>query len=213
VAASFSLMTGHFVYCVSTFQGLHNRTGYLFFVVAYFSLLSMSSIAVLFSEKLTFFRERAAGMCVCARADAPCPCSVVPHTMMHCSGFYTTAPYFLSKLLCDMVPLRVCPPIAFAVINYYMIDLNPDPDRVIFFIVTLVLVNVAASSLCFVLASVTGSVPQANLLTSLVFVFNILFGGFILTARNAAIDGIMYLSLFNWAWRVGHPSGDFVLLQ
>ncbi len=59
-------------YCVCVFgrlcgggvlQGLHNRTGFLFFVVTYFSLLSLSSIAVLYNEKLSFQRERAAGGC------------------------------------------------------------------------------------------------------------------------------------------------------
>ena len=42
--------------------GVHNRTGLLFFVVIYFSLISMSSIGAIVSDKETFLRERSAGI-------------------------------------------------------------------------------------------------------------------------------------------------------
>eukprot|EP01045_Picozoa_sp_COSAG04_P002334 COSAG04_NODE_84_length_27625_cov_23.289835_9_plen_923_part_00 len=42
--------------------GVHNRTGLLFFVVIYFSLISMSSIGAIVADKETFVRERSAGM-------------------------------------------------------------------------------------------------------------------------------------------------------
>jgi hypothetical protein len=38
------------------------------------------------------------------------------------------------------------------------------------------------------------------------FVFNVLFGGLVLTARNAAISAIMYLSTFNFGFQVGFLS-------
>lgn len=181
-----------------SFQGLHNRTGYLFFIVSYFTLLSMSSVSVLFTEKQAFCRERAAGeslwrmmlllICNCVRACM--------------SGFYSTLPYLASKLICDLIPLRVIPPLVYSGITYFMIGLNSWPDRVVTFFAMLVNVNVAAVAVCFILASLTANIQQANMFTSLVFVFNVLFGGFLLTARTTAIAGIMKLSLLNWAWRV-----------
>ena len=51
-------------------QGLHNRTGFLYFVVAYFAMVSLSAVAVLFEDKLTFLRERSAGVSI---MTAACP--------------------------------------------------------------------------------------------------------------------------------------------
>lgn len=102
-------------------EGVHNRTGFLYFVVVYFSLVSTSSLSSLYSEKLVFFRERAAGT-------------------------YTTLPYFASKIVCDVLPLRVVPPIVFGAIVHDAIGLNPAPKNYVLFFVALVLVRL--TSLC-----------------------------------------------------------------
>ena len=47
------------------------------------------------------------------------------------------------------------------------------------------------------------SVSNANLFASLYFVFNVLFGGLLLTGRNTVISTIMYLSTFNFGFQVG----------
>lgn len=122
--------------------------------------------------------------------------------MLRDAGCYSTLPYFCAKLVCDLIPLRVIPPIAFSCIVYFMIGLNNHTGRLLVFIGVVIIINLAASGVCYVLASLTGSVQQANLLTSLVFVFNVLFAGAFLTARNAIVDAIMTVSLFNWAWKV-----------
>jgi hypothetical protein len=57
-------------------------------------------------------------------------------------GYYTSLPYLLSQVFCDLLPMRVLPPLLFGAICYFMIGLNPDPYRFVFCLVTLVLINV-----------------------------------------------------------------------
>ena len=80
-------------------NGAHNRMGVLFFVVLYFSVISMSSIGTIVSDKEIFLRERAAGL-------------------------YTVEPYFASKIICDLLPLRVLPPVLFSLMIYPMCTLH-----------------------------------------------------------------------------------------
>lgn len=63
-------------------------------------------------------------------------------------------------------------------------------------------INLVATALCYLISVITTSMPQANLIASLVFVFNMLFGGLLLTARNTVITIIMYFSVFNFGWQV-----------
>jgi ATP-binding cassette subfamily G (WHITE) protein 2 len=37
------------------------------------------------------------------------------------AGYYYTSAYFMSKLLCDMIPVRVIPTIIFATVVYFMV--------------------------------------------------------------------------------------------
>jgi ATP-binding cassette, subfamily G (WHITE), member 2 len=48
----------------------------------------------------------------------PVPAEVVTRGR---AGYYKTSAYFMSKLLCDMIPVRVIPTIIFAAIVYFMV--------------------------------------------------------------------------------------------
>ena len=76
------------------------------------------------------------------------PCCEQKHSFFRerARGFYTTGPYFASKVVVDLVPLRVVPPIIYSLIVYYLIQLNDGPVRQLSFIVTMVLVNVVAAT-------------------------------------------------------------------
>ncbi len=82
-----------------------------------------------------------------------CPC-LQKHSFFRerARGYYSTGPYFASKIVVDLVPLRIVPPIHFSLIVYYLIGLNDGPARQLSFIVTMVLVNVVAAAgtcVCF----------------------------------------------------------------
>jgi hypothetical protein len=118
------------------------------------------------------------------------------------AGFYTTLPYFLAKLVCDLVPLRVFPPALFGLIVYHMLGLTDEPSRYWYFVMTVVVINVTATMVCYTVSTFTTSVPQSNVFATLIFVFNILFGGLLLTARTPTITFIMNFAIFAWGWQV-----------
>ena len=155
--------------------GVHNRTGLLFFVVIYFSLISMSSIGAIINDKETFLRERAAGL-------------------------YTTEPFFASKVLCDLLPLRLLPPTLFGLVIYPLCDLHR--GRMGIFIGATLLLNATASAMCFFAAAVSKTSATANLWASLFFIYNMCFGGLLLTANATGIIDLMQLSFFFHAYEI-----------
>jgi len=158
-------------------DGIQNRVGSLFFMTLYFSLISMSSMGTLFTERIVFLRERD-------------------------SKVYTTFPYFLSQLICDLIPLRVIPPILFGCTCYWLMGLNGIYTRFVWFIIILVLINVVSTSACFAISSSVNSVGTANLIASLFFIFSMLFGGLFLN-NNTAGDRFVwfhYLSFIHYGY-------------
>ena len=143
-------------------------------------------------------------------------------------GYYTTGQFFCSKLLVDLLPLRAVPPALYALISYYMMGLNGASVNKLFVnMMALVLVNLASTACahiafpparrlslhahdgvavcpsgCYAISAGVRSAQAANLIAGLYFVFSVLFGGVLLTARNASITGVMYLSIINFAFRV-----------
>eukprot|EP01047_Picozoa_sp_COSAG01_P118656 COSAG01_NODE_47349_length_391_cov_0.873288_1_plen_83_part_01 len=59
----------------------------------------MSSIGTIVSDKEIYLRDRAAGL-------------------------YTVEPYFASKVICDLLPLRLLPPMLFSLIVYPLCSLH-----------------------------------------------------------------------------------------
>ena len=54
---------------------------------------------------------------------------------------------------------------------------------------------------CYVMSAYFNSSAAANMCASLYFMFNLLFGGLLLTERNHGIAGVMYLSTFNYGFQ------------
>ena len=160
-------------------NGVHNRTGLLFFVVVYFALISMSSIGTIVKDKDVYLRERTAEL-------------------------YSTAPYFASKILCDLLPLRIFPPCIFGAIVYPLCGLHDGlfSWRCLIFMAATLLLNATAAAMCFLVAAVSNSVGTANLSASLFFIYNIVFGGLLLTARNEAVTVLMQFSFFFHAYEI-----------
>lgn len=59
------------------------------------------------------------------------------------SRYYSTLPYFISKLLCDLLPIRVLPAILYCFITYGMVGLRGNVDSPHFaqYLVLVLLVN------------------------------------------------------------------------
>lgn len=136
-------------------KGFQNRLGLFFFVLALFGFSTLTSLTVFSSERLLFVRERA-------------------------NGYYSPISYFAAKVMFDIVPLRLIPPIIMGVIVYPMTGLVPLWPEFLQFILILVLFNLAAACICLFIGIVFRDGGVANLIGSLVMLFSLLFAGLLL---------------------------------
>ena len=158
-------------------SGFQNRMGLFFFVLALFGFSTLTSLNVFAQERTLFLRERA-------------------------NGYYSPITYFTSKVLFDIVPLRIIPPIIMGMILYPMVGLVTQWPEFLKFILILVLFNLAASSICLFIGIVCKDNGLSNLIGSLVMLFSLLFAGLLLN-HNSIPKGALWLqklSIFHYGF-------------
>ncbi|ODO01783.1 hypothetical protein I350_06612 [Cryptococcus amylolentus CBS 6273] len=156
VAVLAALLCGFFFYQVTNdIPGFQNRLGLFLFILSLFGFSCLSSLGIFANERLLFMRERA-------------------------NGYYAPITYFLSKILFDIIPLRVIPPFVLGSIVYGLAGLNPEVSAFWKFIMILVLFNLSASSIVLFLSVAVADLGVANLLGSLVMLYNLLFAGLLM---------------------------------
>lgn len=157
--------------------GFQNRLGYFFFTCCLFVFECLSSVQSFSSERILFCRERA-------------------------KGCYSPISYYLTKLLFDLVPMRIIPPIVFGLLSYYMVGLRSDSVVYLFKMLwMLVGLNLVAASVCLLIGIVFANAGVANMVASLVMLFEMLFGGLLLNSNSIPL-GMRWLTLvsfFNYA--------------
>ncbi|GAA5976093.1 hypothetical protein JCM10908_005384 [Rhodotorula pacifica] len=152
--------------------GFQNRMGMIFFALALFGFGCLTTLATFASERLLFTRERA-------------------------NGYYNPATYFAAKLLFDIIPLRVIPAFVFGAIVYAPVGLVPEIVSFWRFILVLVLFNLSASSVVLLLSIVIKNAGVANLVGSLVMLFNLLFAGLLIN-RDKLPRWLRWLETFSF---------------
>ncbi|KAG0243696.1 hypothetical protein BGW41_001569 [Actinomortierella wolfii] len=185
------LMFAH--YCMSIFLGLlcgalfykvtndipgfQNRMGVFFFMCSLFGFSCLSILPSFAHERILFVRERA-------------------------NGYYAPWTYFMSKVLFDIVPLRVIPPMLMGLIVYSMVGLVEGWKEFGKFFLVLVLFNFTASGLCLMMGIMFEALGVANLMSSLIMLFSMLFGGLLLNKESipAKLSWLQDLSFFNFAF-------------
>lgn len=147
--------------------GFQNRLGLFFFLLALFGFSTLTTLYVFTAERLLFVRERA-------------------------KGYYSPLSYFAAKVVFDILPLRLIPPLIMGAIVYPMTGLIPQWPEFAKFITFLVLFNLAAAGICLFLGIVIKNGGVANLIGSLVMLFSLLFSGFLLN-KNSIPPAVMWL--------------------
>lgn len=156
IAILLAVLSGFLFYGLTDdIKGFQNRLGLFFFVLALFGFSTLTSLTVFSSERLLFVRERA-------------------------KGYYSPITYFAAKVVFDIVPLRLIPPIILGTIVYPMVGLVPAWPEFLKFILILVLFNLAAAAVCLLIGILFKDGGVANLVGSLVMLFSLLFAGFLL---------------------------------
>ncbi|KAF9362480.1 hypothetical protein BGX34_006057, partial [Mortierella sp. NVP85] len=157
--------------------GFQNRMGVFFFMCALFGFSCLSLLPSFAHERILFVRERA-------------------------NGYYSPFTYFITKVMFDIVPLRVIPPMLMGLIIYNMVGLVDGWKEFGKFFLVLVLFNLTASGICLMIGIMFEAVGVANLLSSLIMLFSMLFGGLLLNKESipAKLSWLQKLSFFNFAF-------------
>ncbi|KAK4996086.1 FAD-dependent urate hydroxylase [Elasticomyces elasticus] len=158
--------------------GFQNRLGFLFFLLALCGFSCLTSLQTFGQERLLFMRERG-------------------------KGYYSVFPYYLAKVLFDIIPLRVLPVMIMGAIVYPMTGLTPAWAEFWKFMLFLVLFNLAASSVVMCVGILLGSnAGVANLVGVLVMLFSLLFSGFLLNRESTGkgVRWLQKLSVFHYGF-------------
>ncbi|KAF4549686.1 ABC-2 type transporter-like protein 1 [Elsinoe fawcettii] len=157
--------------------GFQNRLGFFFFLLALFGFSTLSSLTVFAPERLLFVRERA-------------------------KGYYSPISYYSAKVLFDIVPLRLIPPILMGAIVYPMTGLRPAWPEFAKFMLFIVLFNLAAATMCLFIGIIVKNGGVANLFGVLVMLFSLLFSGFLLNHNTIpkAVLWLQTLSIFHYGF-------------
>ncbi len=105
-------------------NGVKNRLGAIFFIVSNEVFLNLSALELFMKERILFAHENA-------------------------SGYYRVSTYFISKLLCDILLLRLIPSIVFSLISYYMIQFQQIMNKFLIYQLAIFSTAVCSASVCF----------------------------------------------------------------
>ncbi|KAI5808588.1 hypothetical protein DFH27DRAFT_539705 [Peziza echinospora] len=173
-----AVLCGYLFYGITDdISGFQNRMGLFFFVLALFGFSTLTSLNVFASERLLFVRERA-------------------------NGYYAPITYFASKVIFDIIPLRIIPPVIMGAIIYPMVGLVPEWPEFLKFILILVLFNLSAAAICLFIGILFKEAGVANLAGSLVMLFSLLLAGLLLN-HNSIPQGALWLqsiSIFHYGF-------------
>ncbi|KAH0610287.1 uncharacterized protein H6S33_011814 [Morchella sextelata] len=161
----------------SDISGFQNRMGLIFFVLALFGFSTLTSLNVFAAERTLFLRERA-------------------------NRYYAPITYFAAKVIFDIVPLRIIPPIIMGMIMYPMVGLYAEWPEFFKFMLVLVLFNLAAAAICLFIGIIFKDTSLANLVGSLVMLFSLLFAGLLLN-HDSIPKGALWLqtgSIFHYGF-------------
>ncbi|KAF8554443.1 hypothetical protein OG21DRAFT_1597318 [Imleria badia] len=173
-----ALICGLFFHNVGNdIAGFQNRLGIFFFTLALFGFSCLSSLGLFANERILFMRERA-------------------------NGYYSTFTYFSSKVLFDILPLRLVPPLLFGGIVYGLVGLVATVPAFWKFMLTLVLFNLTTASVILLLSIAFESTSLASLVGTLVMLFNLLFTGLLINRETVApvLQWLHTISFFHAAF-------------
>ncbi|KAK5126799.1 hypothetical protein LTR85_009733 [Meristemomyces frigidus] len=178
IAIVLAVFIGFLFYGLSDdLPGFQNRLGFFFFILALFGFSTLTSLTVFAPERLLFVRERA-------------------------KGYYHPVSYYLAKVVFDIVPLRLIPPIIMGAIMYPMTGLVPAWAEFWKYMLFIVLFNLAAAAICLFIGISVRNQGVANLLGVLVMLFSLLFGGFLLNHNTIPnpVTWLQRLSIFHYGF-------------
>jgi len=178
ISLGLGVLCGYLYFDVSNdIPGFQNRLGLFFFLLAVFGFSTLTTVSLFGRERLVFMRERA-------------------------NGYYHPFAYYAAKLLLDIVPLRLGPPVLLGLIVYPLVGLNSGDHAPLVFLLVLALFNLSAATLILVIGIFFADFGVASLLGCMVNLFGILFAGLFLNQESMPRGSgwLKYLSIYHFAY-------------
>ncbi|KAH8832894.1 ABC transporter [Flagelloscypha sp. PMI_526] len=136
-----------------TIAGFQSRVGCLFFLGALIAFSSLSALYNIVEIRPLFLRERA-------------------------SHYYSPTSWLLSRVIFDVLPLRIVPTILVSTITYWMAGLSHDAAAFFKFLFILVLYTIAMTLFNFLLGTLFTNGGIAILLSALSALYQMTYAGF-----------------------------------
>jgi len=106
--------------------------------------------------------------------------------------------------LFELLPMRAIPPMLLGTLAYWLIGFSSDINKFFLFLAVLLLVNLVATSICLAISTVVPSISAGNLISVILMLFFLMFGGFLVS--NVGVPPYViwcrYLSFFNYALEI-----------
>lgn len=180
ISAGLGVLCGYLYFHVSNdISGFQNRLGLFFFLLSVFGFSTLTTVSLFTRERLMFMRERA-------------------------NGYYHPLAYYAAKVLLDIVPLRVGPPVLLGLILYPLVGLNMEGTASFVFLLVLTLFNLSAASLMLVVGILFADFGVASLIGCMINLFGILFAGLFLNQDSMpkGSNWAKWLSIYHYAYEV-----------
>lgn len=172
------LFCGYLYYNITNdISGFQNRLGLFFFILALFGFSSLTGLHSFSQERIIFLRERA-------------------------NNYYHPAAYYLSKILCDLLPLRVLPPVILLSILYPLVGLTVENSGFLKALLVLILFNVAIASEVLIVGILIKEPGTSTILAVLILLFSLLFAGLFINSEDLKVQTkwLEWISLFHYAY-------------
>ncbi|PVH14178.1 uncharacterized protein CXQ87_002303 [Candidozyma duobushaemuli] len=163
------LFCGSLYYKVSNdISGFQNRLGLFFFVLALFGFSSLTGLHSFAEERIIFIRERA-------------------------NNYYNPFSYYVSKVLCDIIPLRHFVPTC---------GLTMEHNGFLKALLVLVVFNVAIASEVLIVGILIKDPGTSTISAVLILLFSMLFAGLFINSEDLKVQTkwLQWISLFHYAY-------------
>lgn len=180
LAVLLGLFLGMIYYNVTNdISGFQNRMGLFFFILTYFGFITFTGLSSFAMERLIFLKERS-------------------------NSYYLPSVYYISKIISDILPLRIIPPIIITIIVYPLVGLNMMETSMIWkCMLILILFNCSISMEIMTVGIIFHDLNNSIIVSVVILLFSILFSGLFINTKDITNYSIKYcknISIFYYAY-------------
>jgi ABC-type multidrug transport system ATPase subunit/ABC-type multidrug transport system permease subunit len=179
ISVGLGLLVGGFYFqSPATIAGFQNKLGASFFLLAIMAFSSLSAVGGTMSPPVRsqFIRERT-------------------------GSWYRVWTWSVSRLMIDLIPLRIVPALVMGSIAYWMIGMVPAVSNFIKFLAVVVLFSTSVGGFALCVSALISDYGTASLVVAVCMLFQMLLGGLLINTNSIppALSWIQWLSLFRYA--------------